>query len=199
MANWIESAYMTEAERFRLLSLLERSGSNLLRHFQLVSDRVWRFRPAGRWSPGDIAEHLLKSERGLRSAAEGALAKEPSPDWDEQTRGKDIRIEVTLTNRQHKAGASPSLVPEGRLSRDEILTGFERERSATITLARNVTAPVKAHLLKHGDPFFGWLNAYQWLLYAGFHSVRHLEEAIELSNGVPLVGGSHSAGERNSD
>jgi len=42
--------------------------------------------------------------------------------------------------------------------------------------ARETGAPLKAHTA--ANPFFGSLNAHQWLLYVPLHHLRHNQQSI---------------------
>ena len=182
MSERLQPAYLKREERTHLLSLLEQSRNDLLLKLKGADDRLWNARRRqDQWCLAEIAEHLLLSERSFRAAVETALSGDPSPDWRQRTQGKDVRVEVTLLTLQTKAHASPHLRPQGLLLREEVVSGFEEERAKTMALAATVTLPLKAYLERHHSPFFDWLNAYQWLLYAGFHSVRHLHQVVEVS------------------
>ena len=62
---------------------------------------------------------------------------------------------------------------------------FKEARAKTIQFATETQLPLKEHL--SANPFFGDLNAYQWLIYIPLHNMRHDQQIAEVkaSPGYP--------------
>ena len=58
------------------------------------------------------------------------------------------------------------------------MSRFREQRARVLTYARETDAPLKAHTA--ANPFFGSLNAHQWLLYIPLHHLRHNQQIAEV-------------------
>ena len=93
-------AKLTDEERQQLLELLNESAEMYLGLVAAVSDEQWRFKPApDRWSVGECAEHIMRSNESLFASAKSALAKAGDPDWFEKTKGKSELLMRVMPNR----------------------------------------------------------------------------------------------------
>jgi hypothetical protein len=140
-----------------------------------------KFKPAPeKWSVLEVAEHILKAEGALFGATQGALASKANPDWEAKTKGKTEFLEKILPDRSGKAQAPESIVPGGKMSREELIAQFKAARGKTLKFAEESDLPLKAHTLDHPFPIFGTLNAYQWLIYIPLHNIRHNKQIAEV-------------------
>ena len=181
--------YMSDAERARVVRLLQQTRDDFLATVEPVSDAQWDFRQGpDRWSIGLIAEHLGLVERGLFDRVERALDMEANPDWQSATTGKDGLIEKMLRDRGTPRDAPERVVPTGRVGREEALRGYRERRARSLSFAEMTPDPLRAHTLDHHRPVFGTLNAYQWLLYIPLHNQRHIHQIVEIkaAPGYPL-------------
>ena len=64
------------------------------------------------------------------------------------------------------------------MPREELLSRFMDQRTRVLKYARETDAPLKAHTA--ANPFFGSLNAHQWLLYIPLHHLRHNQQIAEV-------------------
>ena len=71
------------------------------------------------------------------------------------------------------------------MTRAALLSRFKEQRSRILAYARETDRPLKAHTA--GNPFFGDLNAHQWLLYVPLHHLQHNQQIAEVvaSPGFP--------------
>src|SRR5690349_19391966 len=173
--------HMTEDERAKLLNWLEESRKEFLAAIDNLSDAQWKWKPApDRWSVGEVAEHVVLAEAGLFQNVKTALAASASPDWEAKTGAKTQIIEMVMAPRLGKATAPEPLVPGGKMTRSEARSRFEAQRAETVKFVRETEAPLKEHLAKHPMPMFDPLNAYQWLIYAPLHTMRHDKQIAEV-------------------
>ena len=135
----------------------------------------------------EVAEHIYLAEGLLFASMEKALASKPNPDWEAKTRGKTEFLERVMVSRDRKAQAPESIVPQGKLTRAEIMSRFKETRAKTLKFAEQTDLPLKAHTLDHPFPVFNTLNAYQWLIYIPLHNLRHNQQIAEVkaSPGFP--------------
>jgi hypothetical protein len=174
-------SHVTDAERARVVTLLQQTRDDLLAALEPATDAQWSFRPgAHRWSIGLIAEHLGLVERRLFGQVELALEREANPGWQAATAGKDTLIDTMLRDRGTTRDAPKLVVPTGTVGRDEALRLFQERRARSLSFAKTTTDPMKAHTLDHHRPAYGTLNAYQWLLYIPLHTQRHIQQIAEI-------------------
>ena len=179
---------MTTDERAKVLKYLVDSENEFMRYLENVSEAQWKFKPAPeKWSVAEVAEHIVLAESALFANVEKALANNPNPAWQEQTKGKTEFLERVLLNRNGKAQAPESIVPGGKLSRDEVIAKFKIVRAKTLNFARTSDLSLKDHTAEHPFKIFGTLNAYQWLIYIPLHNLRHDQQIAEVkaSSGYP--------------
>ena len=179
---------LTDAERSRVVRLLQQTRDDFLATVEPVTDAQWDFQPGSeRWSIGLIVEHLGLVERRLFGQVERALEADANPDWHSATAGKDDLIETMLRDRGVPRDAPEKVVPTGALGREEMLRVYRERRARSLAFAETTPDPFKAHTLDHHRPVVGTLSAYQWLLYIPLHNQRHIQqiEEIQAAPGYP--------------
>lgn len=187
-----QEAGLSDQERRQLIDLIAESQETFLGLLAGVSDEQWDFKPApDRWSIGECAEHIMRSNESLFASAKEALDSEPDPNWFETTKGKTEFILRVMPNR-NAGGAGGATAPQevrptGDLSRAEIVQRFRALYEEIGALASKSEGPVKSHTKKHPFPVFGDLNAYDWAIYVPLHTIRHSKQMIEVmeTNGYP--------------
>jgi DinB superfamily len=168
-------------ERAKVIKLLKDSQAETLEALEKLSDAQLKFKPAPeRWSVLECAEHIMLSEALLFEAVKRAVDTKPNPDWEAKTKGKTEFLEDVLAGRKGKAQAPESIVPSGKLSREQVIQKFKEARAITLKFAEQTQVPLKEHTLDHPSPVFGTLNGYQWLIYIPLHNVRHNKQIAEV-------------------
>lgn len=172
---------MTPEDKAKVIRLLNESHQQTLAALAGLSDEQLHFKPAPeKWSVLEVAEHIMMAEGLLFSQVEKALADKANPDWQEKTRGKTEFLEKVMVSRERKASAPESIVPSGKLSRDEVVAKLKAARAKTLKFAETSDLPLKAHTAEHPFPVFNTLNAYQWLIYIPLHNIRHNQQIDEV-------------------
>lgn len=187
-ARHAEDTRMSAEERAKVIKYLVDSQNELLKSIENLSEEQWKYKPAPeRWSVGEVAEHIVLAEASLFANVEKALASSPNPEWEAKTKGKTEFLERVLLNRNGKAQAPESIVPGGKLSRDEVIARFKAVRDKTMKFASTTDLSLKDHTAEHPFPIFSTLNAYQWLIYVPLHNLRHNQQIAEVkaSKGFP--------------
>lgn len=171
---------MTKEERDKAIKLLLDSQKETMDFVTALSDAQWNYKPAPeKWSAGEVAEHIWLAEGLLFAAVERSLAAAENPNWEEQTKGKNERLEQLLLNRTGKAQAPEQIKPTGK-TRAEIMQGLKESRAKTLKFARETKLALKSHTQEHPFKVFGTLNAYQWLIYIPLHNLRHNQQIAEV-------------------
>ncbi len=172
---------ITMEERAKVIKMLTETRAETLESLEKLSDEQLKFKPApDKWSVLETAEHIMMAESLLFGAVQGAIASKANPDWEAKTKEKAAFLEKVLPDRSGKAQAPESIVPSGKLTRQEVIAKFKEARAKTMKFAEETQLPLKVHTLDHPFPVFGTLNAYQWLIYIPLHNVRHNKQIAEV-------------------
>lgn len=171
-------AGMTAADRAELIELLDRSEGEMMQYITALSDAQWAFKPApDRWSVGEVVEHIVLAEGLMFDLAVKSLDSQTNPKWQEILT-KTAVIKAALPNRSRRVDAPAAIQPKQRMTREAVLARFKEQRARIGAYARDTDKPLKAHTSP--NPFFGDLNAHQWLLYVPLHTIRHNQQIAEV-------------------
>ncbi|HEV3331887.1 MAG TPA: DinB family protein [Bryobacteraceae bacterium] len=172
-------ARMTPEERTKALNWLEESRKEFLAAIDGVTDQQWRWKPSpDRWSVGEVAEHIVLAEASQFANVKKAISSPANPAWEEKTKGKTETLVAVLAPRLGKAQAPEAIVPKGGMTPAQVKERFERQRVEIARFATETDLPLKQYTID--NPFFGALNAYQWLIYAPLHTMRHDKQIAEV-------------------
>jgi hypothetical protein len=173
--------HITDAERAKVVAWLEDSHKEFLAAIDGLTDAQWKWKPApDRWSIAEVAEHVVLAEAAQFGNAKSAMASPAAPDWEARTKGKTEFIEMVMAPRMGKATSPEPLVPGGNMTQKQVRERFESQRLEIVKFAKETQEPLKEHLAKHPMPMFDPLNAYQWLIYAPLHTMRHDKQIAEV-------------------
>jgi len=136
----------------------------------------------GRWSAVQTIQHLGKVEGSVAKALEGLFAAAlaeglPMEPDDSSVLGALDRYRVPDRSGR-RLNAPPPFHPEAAPDVDASWSSLVAVRQRTLTAyatvdGRDLTRVAFPH------PFFGPLNAYEWLLLVGQHELRHLDQMRE--------------------
>jgi hypothetical protein len=178
-----EDPNMTAEDRAKVVKLLKDSHKQTLDLMEGLSEEQLKFKPAPeKWSVLEVAEHIYLAEGLLFGSVEKALAEKQNPEWETKTKGKTEFLERVMVSRDRKATAPESIVPSGKLRRDEVIAKLKESRAKSLKFAEETKLPLKAHTLDHPFPVFNTLNAYQWLIYIPLHNIRHNKQIEEVKS-----------------
>jgi uncharacterized damage-inducible protein DinB len=170
---------MTKAERAEIIELLNKSEKEFLQAVEGLSERQWSFKPGpDRWSVAECAEHIVLAEALLFETATKSLTAADDK-WEETLRKTDV-LRRALPNRSTKVDAPAAIKPRQAMTRQQLLARFKEQRARTLAYVQETEAPLKAHTA--ANPFFGPLNAHQWLLYIPLHHLRHNLQIAEVKS-----------------
>ena len=171
---------MTKAERAELIELLNKSEKEFLQAVESLSEQQWSFKPGpDRWSVAECAEHIVLAEALLFETATTSLTATADDKWEETLRKTDI-LRRALPNRSTKVDAPAAIKPRQAMTRQQLMARFKEQRARALAYVQETEAPLKAHTA--ANPFFGPLNAHQWLLYIPLHHLRHNLQIAEVKS-----------------
>ena len=179
------SPSLTEEEHAELIRLLDESFDKLMGLITGLSDEQWNFKQnPDRWSTGECAEHIVRSETSLLDTAKRALSGEPDPEWQERTKGKTALLRRIMPNRGAMgaggATAPMEIRPSEKWGRGKAIAEFYKIRGEVRGYVETMDRPIKEYTEEHPFPIFGWLTAHDWLIYIPLHTIRHSKQIIEV-------------------
>jgi DinB family protein len=179
------SPTLTDEEFAELVKSHDQSLNMLLGLISGLSDEQWTFKQnPKRWSVGECAEHIVRSERALFQNAVKAMQNPPDPDWFERTNRKAAFIRKVIPNRNANgvggAQAPIEIQPTEKWGRAKAIEEFYKIHGEVRAYIETMPREIKNHTSRHPFPIFNWLNAYDWLLYLPLHTVRHCKQIIEV-------------------
>jgi DinB superfamily len=174
-----EDGGMTEQERVRAVSLLEKTRTSLREALEGVTDDEARWKPAPeRWSILDYVEHLSLADDHLVGIVNRAMATPARPETPEERTTRELRVRSTVVPKGVNL-APEAIVPTGQTSGlADALAAFESARERTLTFAHGVQGDLRSHFIDHS--VFGPLDAYQWLVANARHVDTHTGHIREL-------------------
>jgi len=169
---------MSRVERAELIDLLHKSEREFLEATEGLTDQQWSFKAGpDRWSIGEVAEHIVLAESMMFGLVTSSLAAPGDDKW-QATLAKTDLLRRALPNRSTKVDAPGEIQPRGGMTRAQLMARFAQQRARTLAYAQETEAPLKEHTA--ANPFFGPLNAHQWLLYIPLHHLRHNLQIAEV-------------------
>ncbi len=170
----------TEKDREFALKYANDTRDDFVKQLTGLSDAQLNFRAAeGRWTIGEIAEHIIVVENALRGMVVDGGMKSPIPAGkDEYPRIADLAIILAITNRQQKFTAPEQVRPNGRWKTvADLLTNFETTRKTSTDYMKSVKEDMRGHFVNMP---MGKMDAFQGYLFMIGHSERHLAQLTEV-------------------
>lgn len=181
----MSATLIDQFERGHLVKLLRESRDKVITSTEQLTTEQWTFRQSKEsWSIGDNIEHLGLVEPILFGQVTTALASDVNPNWEEATAGKESLLKEKLLDRSTKRDAPNAVLPAGGVEPAYALRVFQEHREASLRFALETARPLKAHTADHRRPVYGTLNAYQWLLFIAYHTLRHVEQMVVVTHAL---------------
>jgi hypothetical protein len=169
---------LSAADKERALQYLEATKKDILAATKGLSDAQWNFKPGPeRWSVAEVTEHIAAAEDLLRGMIEEQVMKAPAVPGRDLKQADDAVLTM-VPDRSHKAQAPEPLKPTNRFgSPDGSVKHFVESRAKTEEFLKN-TPDLREHAAD--SPLGMKLDAYEWILFVGAHSQRHLKQIQEV-------------------
>ena len=174
------AADMTAQERDRIVKYLTTTRDQVIAEASGLSDAQWAFKPGpDRWSVGEVVEHLTLSESFIFGMQQKMMAgPAATPEQLKGAEGRDEAVLKMVPDRTQKAVAPEPIQPTKRLgTRAEVVAMYTERRGKTIEYAGKTQDDLRA---KAAPSPLGPLDGYQWLLFIGAHTERHLAQIREV-------------------
>ena len=170
----------TEKDREFALKYFNETRDDFNSQLNGLSDAQLNFRSApGRWTIGEIAEHIIVTEAALFGMIKDQAFKTPAPAALNDFRINDIAVILAITNRSQKFTAPEQVRPNGRWkTREELLSNFGRTRAETIEFIKANKLDLRSYSFP--TPAVGISDAFQAFLAVAGHSERHLLQLKEV-------------------
>ena len=167
----------TEKDREFALKYMNDTKADFVKQLTGLSDAQLNFRAGeGRWTIGEIAEHIIVVEQALFGMFNAPTAKKTYQ--GDVPRVADTALILAITNRGQKFTAPEQVRPNGRWkTREDLLSNFEKTRNATIEAVRSDKADLRATFVQ--SPM-GMIDSFQGMLFIVGHSDRHLAQLKEV-------------------
>ena len=168
----------TEKDREFGLKYSTDTHDDFVKQLTGLSDAQLNFRAAeGRWTIGEIAEHIIVVENALRGMVDGGM-KTPVPECKDDFRIQDVAVILSITNRQQKFTAPEPVRPNGRWKTvPDLLANFDSTRKTSVDFLKNQKEDMRSHFVPMP---LGRLDAFQSFLFMIGHSERHLAQLKEV-------------------
>ena len=149
----------------------------LLGEVRGLSETQLAFQPApGRWSIGEILDHLCLAERSITRVVSKILQQAAGRGLIGEPGSMDVppyRIDLATYNRP--AAAPESVRPSPEQPLDRLLSGLQESRERLLEVTGRVDGRVVGNVtIRHFQ--LGELHFYQWLALEGAHEAKHLAQ-----------------------
>src|SRR5687767_10751053 len=166
----------TEKDREFALKYANDTREDFVKQLTGLSDAQLNFRAAeGRWTIGEIAEHIIVVETALRGFVTDGAMKSAVPAGKDDFRINDVAVILAITNHQQKFSAPEQVRPNGRWkTTTDLLTNFESTRKQSVDWMKAVKDDMRSHFMN--TPMIVRTDAFQGFLFMIGHSERHLAQ-----------------------
>ena len=170
----------TEKDREFALKYLNETKDDYIRQLTGISDAQLNFRAAeGRWTIGEIAEHITVVEQalfGMMTAPNAARTLK----CEDIPRFADTALILAITNRGQKFTAPEQVRPNGRWkTKEDLIANFEKTRAITIEYIKSSKTDLRSTFVQ--SPM-GTIDSVQGILFISGHADRHLAQLREVKS-----------------
>jgi hypothetical protein len=171
---------LTAEERSKLIRYLTDTREQVIAEAEALSEAQWSFKPGpARWSVGEVVQHLALAEPFLFDLQQKLVNGPPAtPEQRKGAEGKDEVVLKMIPDRTQKVTAPEPLQPAGKVgARAETIEAFRDARAKTLAYVTATGDDLRGRV---ADSSMGPMDAYQWLLFIGAHTERHLAQLREV-------------------
>lgn len=173
--------------RAALLAHMERTQKLFLDSIAGLSEAQWNWKPApDRWSVGECAEHITRTEPMLRGLIAKMLSEPTHPAVLEKSHGKAETLLAFIVDRSSKVQAPEPLNP---MKAGEVRPRAAIERDFPFERGRSYEIASTGDLLGHAmaNPVAEEVDALGWMYFLSGHVERHTLqiEEVKATPGFP--------------
>lgn len=185
-ANNTTEGTLTSEERTFLINYLDETEQYLLHMLEEVDSKAWNYRiEADKWTIGECAEHILKTEQGiLKTILEKAKSENPDRTKKSAISENDQIIQIVNDRITKQLKTIEKLEPSGDLnSKDAFVQAISVSRKKVKELISETELPLHWHYVQ--SPL-GEIDLYQYLLICAAHASRHTQQIEEIKTSLNL-------------
>ena len=179
---------ITKKERKGAISYFKETQKGLADEIAGLTPNQLTWKPADSvWSVAECVEHITLAEKNLFDMAMGTLKENADPSKRAQLKFDDEGVKNFITDRSFKVKTREGFIPTGQFGDTKATLAVFNERCEALI---NYVKDTKDDLRNHFAEFpFGFLDAYQVLIFLSAHSRRHTLQIIEVKSlpGFPKV------------
>lgn len=171
---------LTRPERDAAIKYFKETGEYFSSRVKGLTDAQLDFKDdPDNWSIRDCVEHITLSETFIVSVVESLLKQPANPEKKSEVKFSEEMLKTALLDRSKKGQAPEPLKPGGKFkTAGEAVASFTTARDANIRFLDTTKESLRDHLMPH--PFFGMLDAYQWMILLAGHTKRHTLQIEEI-------------------
>ena len=176
----IQENELTRQERDAAISYFKETSDYFSNQIKGLSEAQLNYKAGpDKWSVRDCIEHISLSESFIYSIVDNLLKQPANPDKKGEIKFTEDMLKTALVDRTKKGQAPEPIKPGGRFkTTDEAVAAFMKSREDNIRFLDTTEADLRDHLMPH--PFFGMLDAYQWMILLSGHTKRHTLQIEEI-------------------
>jgi enoyl-CoA hydratase/carnithine racemase/uncharacterized damage-inducible protein DinB len=176
------------------LALLEADRRGLIAAVERVPEADRGRPPAeGRWSVGQVLEHLIAVERSVTKLMT-IRGREPIPPDNPPPIPRASERVASLRRRDRRIEVPDQLRPAGTMTVAEALAALSETRAALLDAARAADPEALARRTYH-HAVLGRLALVDWLAFIAHHEARHTAQIDEIAGALSGREGSARSGE----
>jgi len=165
----------------KILSYLRSTTKELVESLSSFGDQQINISPEeGSWTPGQVAEHILKSETGLSKL----LTDKTGPTERRPDEKNDV-IETAFLDFSIKMKSPDFIVPSnGPHNKDVLLQSFSSHRHELIELVNGLDLSPTCY--GFSLPGMGEFTRLEWLCFIICHSTRHIRQLNNIRKSIQV-------------
>jgi hypothetical protein len=164
-----------------LLQSMEQTTQALLQTIDSFTQNEFNIVPfEGSWTAAQVAEHLLKSESGLRSLFLGNTAPSNRPVDKNVKMLQDLFLDFST-----KLQSPPPILPSADVKDKDLLYKALATNRAELTRLAN-TIDLTQTFTDYSFPTVGQLTGIEWLTFVVCHSKRHIHQLNNIKKHLHL-------------
>lgn len=170
-----QSGVISEAEYVFVKNYLETTRDGIIQTLDSITDETFIYKPMdGGWSVKECMEHVLLAEKGIFSEFKDVLDQSPG---EISTRYLDAWLISKVSDRGTKV-VTPLPMVDSHKSRAQLMDQLRNSRNEILAF---ISAFDQIEFRNHfGKSPYGPADAYQLLLVAAAHSMRHHHQMLEV-------------------
>lgn len=166
-----------------LTDVLDRERAGLLAAVAaLPADALDRAPAPGRWSPGELLEHLRIVEDGSTRLLVKRLARAREAGLGEETESSSVleRLPAAAIVEGTPRAAPDVVTPAAGTTAEQALAGLAASRDALRAFLADADGLALGEV-KATHAVFGEIDLYQWVLFIALHEARHARQLRALA------------------